>query len=53
MRRHSGAREARTSDAQLRIGESRDCNGEIPGLRLTAHPGMTERVGLAWTLQID
>src|ERR1700730_12634786 len=35
-RRHSGAREARTSDVQLHIGESRD-SGSGP----SDHPGMT------------
>src|SRR5450759_1468375 len=34
--RHSGAREARTSDVQLHIGESRD-SGSGP----SDHPGMT------------
>src|SRR6266404_593906 len=36
-----GAREARTSDAQLRIGESRANNFSIPGPREGACPGMT------------
>jgi hypothetical protein len=36
--RHSGRREASTSDAQLRIGESRDDDCWIPGSSLRDAP---------------